>query len=43
MALLLQGYKGVMQFMRTIVYFILLAKYKLYNNNIIKYIKAALY
>ena len=32
-----------MLFIRTIVNFILLAKYKLYNKDIIKYLKAILY
>ena len=40
---MLYRYKGAILFIRTIVNFILLAKYKLYNKDIIKYLKAILY
>ena len=40
---MLYRYKGVILFIRTIVNFILLAEYKLYNKDIIKYLKAVLY
>ena len=43
MALLLQGYKGAVLFIHAIVDFALLAEYESHNNNIIKYLKAALY
>jgi hypothetical protein len=40
---LLYRYKGVILFIYTTVDFTLLAKYKLYNKNTIKYLKAVLY
>ena len=40
---LLYRHKGAILFIYTIVDFALLAKYKLYNEDIIKYFKAALY
>ena len=43
MAPLLYGHKGAMLFIYTIVDFALLAEYKLYNKNTIKYLKAVLY
>ena len=43
MALLLQGHKGAVLFMRAIVDFALLAEYESHDNNTIKYLKAALY
>jgi hypothetical protein len=43
MALLLYRYKGAILFIYTIIDFILLAEYKLYNKDIIEYFKAALY
>ena len=43
MAPLLYRHKGAMLFIYTIVNFTLLAKYKLYNKNIIEYLKATLY
>ena len=43
MAPLLYRHEGAILFIYTIVNFILLAKYKLYNKDIIKYLKAVLY
>ena len=43
MALLLYRHKGAILFIYTIVNFILLAEYELYNKDIIKYLKAILY
>ena len=43
MVLLLYKHKGAILFIYTIVDFILLTEYKLYNENIIKYLKATLY
>ena len=40
---MLYRYKGAILFIYTIVNFILLAEYKLYNKDIIKYLKAILY
>jgi len=43
MAPLLYRHEGAMLFIRAIVDFILLAEYKLYNKDTIKYLKAVLY
>jgi hypothetical protein len=40
---LLYRHEGVMLFIYTTVDFVLLAKYKLHNKDIIEYLKAALY
>jgi hypothetical protein len=43
MAPLLYRHKGAMLFIHVTVDFVLLAKYKLYNEDMIKYLKAVLY